>query len=184
MTQESPDAGPGRSTPDEKDWTWVLRRPCPECGFDPDAVTTDAIPGIVADVAARFAEVLRRPDAGIRPEPGTWSAIEYGRHIADVCDVMTGRLRLILASGGAGASFADWDQDAAAVQQQYWRSTAEETAALLTGRAEEAASAWSEPTADQWTWPGLRSNGSTFTAASLGTYFTHDLTHHLADVTR
>jgi hypothetical protein len=20
--------------PDTKDWTWVLRRPCPECGFD------------------------------------------------------------------------------------------------------------------------------------------------------
>ena len=20
--------------PDDKDWTWVLERPCPECGFD------------------------------------------------------------------------------------------------------------------------------------------------------
>src|SRR4051794_791858 len=24
--------------PDTKDWTWVLDRPCPECGFDPAAV--------------------------------------------------------------------------------------------------------------------------------------------------
>lgn len=184
MMDVTPVAEPGPSTPDEKDWTWVLRRPCSECGFDPAALTTEAIPGIVSDVAARFVEVLRRPDAGVRPEPGTWSAIEYGRHAADVCEVMTGRLRLILGSGGAGASFVDWDQDAAAVDRQYWRSTAEETAALLTSRAEEAACAWSEPTPAQWTWPGLRSNGSTFTAASLGVYFTHDLTHHLTDVTR
>ena len=21
-------------TPDTKDWTWVLERPCPECGFE------------------------------------------------------------------------------------------------------------------------------------------------------
>jgi len=24
-------------TPDTKDWTWVLARPCPECGFDTQA---------------------------------------------------------------------------------------------------------------------------------------------------
>jgi len=24
--------------PDTKDWTWVLERPCPECGFDATAI--------------------------------------------------------------------------------------------------------------------------------------------------
>ena len=24
--------------PDDKDWTWVLERPCPECGFDASAL--------------------------------------------------------------------------------------------------------------------------------------------------
>ena len=24
----------GPVPPDTKDWTWVLERPCPECGFD------------------------------------------------------------------------------------------------------------------------------------------------------
>src|SRR6478752_1853533 len=24
---------PGPSTPDDADWTWVLTRPCPDCGF-------------------------------------------------------------------------------------------------------------------------------------------------------
>ena len=31
--------------PDVKDWTWVLERPCPECGLDASAVT----PGSLAD---------------------------------------------------------------------------------------------------------------------------------------
>ena len=30
--------------PDTKDWTWVLDRPCPECGFDPARVTADRLP--------------------------------------------------------------------------------------------------------------------------------------------
>ena len=30
--------------PDTKDWTWVLDRPCPECGFDAASVTVDRIP--------------------------------------------------------------------------------------------------------------------------------------------
>lgn len=32
---------------DDKDWTWVLERPCPECGFD-----TAAIDGV--DVAVEL----------------------------------------------------------------------------------------------------------------------------------
>jgi hypothetical protein len=30
-------AAPDAITPDTKDWTWVLERACPECGFDPAA---------------------------------------------------------------------------------------------------------------------------------------------------
>ena len=39
--------------PDTKDWTWVLRRPCPECGFDTQGFPVAAVPGmIMANVAA------------------------------------------------------------------------------------------------------------------------------------
>jgi hypothetical protein len=33
-----------------------------------------------------------------------------------------------------------------------------------------------------WDRPGLRSNGSRFTVASLGRYHLHDVVHHLRDV--
>ena len=89
---------------------------------------------------------------------------------------------MILDSDGAGAEFADWDQDAAALDAEYWLSDANATRILIAERAEAAAKAWAEPEGDQWAWAGVRSNGSHFTTLSLGRYFVHDLTHHLHDV--
>lgn len=167
---------------DSKDWTWVLERPCPDCGFDPAAVDVRAIPEVVRDAARRFTFALERPDAGVRATPGVWSTVEYAQHVADMLEVMTGRLGLILASGGQGAQFNDWDQDAAAIAKEYWKANTHVTAILLKERADAAASGWAEPEGEQWQWPGLRSNGSQFTARTLGAYMVHDLTHHLHDV--
>ena len=44
--------------PDTKDWTWVLDRPCPECGFDASAVTVDRIPAVIRDNATTWEAVL------------------------------------------------------------------------------------------------------------------------------
>jgi hypothetical protein len=37
-------------TPDDKDWTSVLERPCPECGFDAGAVAPADVPALLRDV--------------------------------------------------------------------------------------------------------------------------------------
>lgn len=179
---DQPTSAPEAPAPDAKDWTWVLERPCPDCGFDPATVVPTSVPRVLIEAAERFALALERPDAGVRTAPGVWSTVEYGQHVADVMEVMTGRLRLILDSGGAGTSFEDWDQDAAAVEKQYWQANAHVTTILIKERAIGAAEAWGEPTDEQWAWPGTRSNGSEFTAASLGRYLVHDLLHHLHDV--
>ena len=171
---------PQPAEPDTKDWTWVTERPCPECGFDAGSVAPEDLPALILDASARFQRAVERRGAEVRPAPATWSTIEYGRHVADVCEVMTARLGLILAGEGAEAEFADWDQDAAAAN--YWLSDSNATRILIAERAEAAAKAWAEPRDAQWGWPGLRSNGSRFTALSLGRYFAHDLAHHLHDV--
>lgn len=167
---------------DAKDWTWVLERPCPDCGFDPAGVAVERIPDAVTDAARRFALALEQADAGVRTRPGVWSTVEYGQHVADMLEVMTNRLGLILESGGRGAEFQDWDQDAAAVEKEYFKANTHVTAILIKERAAAAAEAWAEPEAEQWEWPGLRSNGAQFTARTLGAYMVHDLTHHLHDV--
>jgi hypothetical protein len=53
--------------PDTKDWTWVLRRPCPECGLDTSSVTRAGIPAMITANAAAWQEPLTRPDAARRP---------------------------------------------------------------------------------------------------------------------
>lgn len=178
----SPTSPPEPVAGDTKDWTWVLERPCPECGFDPAKVSVERIPDLITDAAGRFALALQQADAGVRTREGVWSTVEYGQHVADVLEVMTDRLEAILAEEGGEARFDDWDQDAAATEKEYWRANTHVTAILVKERAAAAAEAWSEPEGEQWDWPGVRSNGSRFTARTLGTYLVHDLVHHLHDV--
>ena len=70
--------------PDTKDWTWVLSQRCPECGFTATDVDGPAIAGTVRDLSPRWVSALHRADARDRPDPTTWSTLEYGAHVRDV----------------------------------------------------------------------------------------------------
>jgi hypothetical protein len=174
---------PGPSTPDDSDWTWVLTRPCPDCGFDTDALDVADAPAVLRDAGQRYAAALGRDDVRTRPAEGVWSPLEYACHVRDVCDVMTGRLEQILAGGGELVTFANWDQDATALERQYWRSDPDVVQREVAAAFETAATAYARPSGAQWEWPALRSNGSQFTARTLTLYFLHDIRHHLWDVT-
>ena len=83
-------------TPDTKDWTWVLERPCPECGFDTQGFPVEAVPGmIMANTAAWQAALDGASDARARPEPSTWSPLEYACHVRDM--LLAQRERVLLA---------------------------------------------------------------------------------------
>ncbi|MFI6869200.1 DinB family protein [Nocardia sp. NPDC050406] len=185
--------------PDTKDWTWVLERACADCGFDPEATTYEAVPGLVRDSAVRFAEVLRRAGVEDRPDESTWSPVEYAAHVRDVCLIMTHRLDIALSAaevpgpaiGGYDTAvtvddgipmFANWDQDVTASLENYAAQPSADVAAQLTTAAETAARAFeSVPLADRAR-VARRSNGSQFTVDTLARYFAHDLVHHVHDV--
>lgn len=173
---------PGPATPDTADWTWVLTRPCPDCGYDPGDVRPHGVPEILLDAKPRYAAVLARPDVRARPSAGVWSPLEYCAHVRDVCDVMRGRLVQILDGDGETVHFANWDQDATAAEKAYWRAEPDVLRHELEAAFDAAADAFGWPTGEQLAWPGLRSDGSTFTAETLGRYFVHDVVHHLWDV--
>lgn len=175
-------ADPGPSTPDPKDWTWVLEQPCPDCGFDPAGAHREGVGEVLGDAKRRYAAVLGGADVRSRPAAGVWSPLEYCCHVRDVCGVMRRRLEQILAGGGQLVTFADWDQDTAARESGYWRSDPEQVGAELAAALDEAAAAFARPAGEQWEWPALRSNGSRFTARTLALYFLHDVRHHLWDV--
>ena len=71
--------------PDAKDWTWVLHRTCPECGFDTRSFPRAAVPHLLHENAAAWSAVLVRPgDLRRRPRPDVWSPLEYACHVRDV----------------------------------------------------------------------------------------------------
>jgi hypothetical protein len=167
---------------DTKNWTWVLERPCPECGFDARTLDRVEIAGATRRVAERFAELLAGNDMAVRarPTPEIWSALEYGAHVRDVFVVMLGRLRLMLREDEP--TFANWDQDATAVDEHYETLDPAVVAPDLVAAAHVVADAYAAVADDQWARRGLRSDGSAFTVESLGRYMVHDPVHHVWDV--
>ena len=166
--------------PDQKDWTWVLSRPCPECGFDISACTPATAPGRVASMLPRWRAVLRRPDAAVRPDENTWSALEYACHVRDVFTLFDHRLDLMLTQDDA--RFEDWDQDRTAVELDYAGADPAEVSAELTAEGEQIAASFGRVPEQEWGRKGPRSNGSEFTVLSFAQYFLHDVVHHLHDV--
>jgi hypothetical protein len=165
---------------DDKDWTWVLHRPCPECGFDAAALDRTEIPARTRTLMACFAAALRRPDATTRPEPSTWSPLEYACHVRDVCRIFGERVRLMCTEDDP--LFANWDQDATALEDRYWTQDPAVVATECVTAGDSAAARFEDLPDDVWNRPGRRSNGSVFTVDSIGRYFMHDLTQHLHDI--
>lgn len=174
------DIVPDHIVPDDKDWTWVVERPCPDCGFDAAHVTGDLLGTRILQAVRPWTDVLRRPDASVRRTPGVWSDLEYGAHVRDVCRVFDGRLRLMLEHDDP--PFENWDQDEAAVEGRYAEQSPLAVAAQIGPNADALATRYDTVPGDAWSRTGRRSNGSSFTVLTLGQYCLHDLIHHLHDV--
>ena len=166
--------------PDTKDWTWVLKRPCHECGYDGSAIRGVDLPRLIHQNTRGWFGVIDHADSAVRPAPHVWSALEYSCHVRDVHEVFAHRVRLMLEDDDP--IFADWDQDATAAEQGYHLQDAAVVSVELVERAAEVAAAYTGVGTDQWQRTGRRSNGSTFTIESLGRYHLHDVVHHLWDV--
>jgi hypothetical protein len=166
--------------PDNKDWTWVLSRPCPECGFNASAATPATVPGIVAGMLPRWRAALLRPDAQERPDDATWSVLEYACHVRDVFTLFDQRLALMLTEDDA--RFENWDQDLTAIEKDYANDDPARVSAALTAEGEQIARSFAHVGEEQWERKGTRSNGSEFTVLTLAQYFLHDVVHHLHDV--
>jgi len=167
--------------PDDTDWTWVLQRPCPDCGLDAGSVPGPLVAARLRLNAAQWMAVCARADVRVRPQPGAWSPLEYACHVRDVCRVFESRVSLM--GSEADPTFENWDQDAAAIAGAYGAQDPGVVSVELSAAAQAAAAAFEALDAGDWQRKGRRSNGLVFTMETLGQYFLHDMTHHLHDVT-
>lgn len=165
---------------DTKDWTWVLERPCPECGFDTTTVQPRDVPALLAGQVEAWLPVLARADVRDRPQPQTWSPLEYACHVRDVYRLFAQRLALMLAEDDP--LFANWDQDATAVAERYHEQRPEQVAQDLAAAGRGLAAAFAAVGERGWARTGRRSDGASFTVATLARYLLHDPAHHLWDV--
>jgi hypothetical protein len=172
---------PAHIEPDTKSWTWVLDERCPECGVD----TRDIAPADVADLVRRtvprWRAALEGEAAGRRTRPQVWSPLEYACHVRDVYRIYDERLALMLATDDP--HFADWDQDATAVEDRYGEQDPVVVADELAAAAASLAARFDTVSGARWERTGERSDGARFTVATFARYFAHDPLHHLYDVT-
>lgn len=166
--------------PDTKDWTWVIHRPCPDCGFEADDYTFPQFGTVLRETVPRYLAALQRPDATRRGRPDTWSVLEYAAHVRDVHRTFTARLELMLAEDNP--SFENWDQDEAAREDRYHAQDPGVVAEELRAATFVVSDLYDDVPDSDWDRTGVRSNGSTFTVETLGQYHLHDVVHHLWDI--
>lgn len=165
---------------DTKDWTWTLERRCPQCGVAAgEVLATDLVAALERSLVG-WPQVALREGAAVRRDRARWSDLEYACHVRDVCTVFAKRLQLIRDQHDP--LFADWDQDKAARDGQYAQQSPSDVAAELARAAARLVAEWSSVQNDEWERTGRRSDGSRFTALTLGQYCLHDVVHHGYDV--
>ena len=173
-------AGAGPVPPDTKDWTWVLDRPCPECGFDAEGVRREEVGDRVNANASAWQRVLSLPGARTRPSATVWSPLEYACHVRDVHRIFGERVRMMLTVDNP--LFDNWDQDEAAVRGAYGAQDPATVSAELVAAATGVSRGYAAVEEGHWSRPGRRSNGSLFTVETIARYHLHDVEHHLRDV--
>jgi hypothetical protein len=166
---------------EDKDWTWVLDRRCPDCGFDTSACAETRVAGLTRDNADAWVDLLERGKirAG-RPNSSTWSSLEYACHVRDVFRRFERRIALIQSEDDP--QFPNWDQDASAVDDRYDAQDPTQVVEDLYSAAHVIAGRLDTISGDAWKRPGRRSDGASFTIGTLARYMIHDPIHHIWDV--
>lgn len=168
--------------PDTKDWTWVLERECGECGFDAARIARDDLAASIDALGSQWRAALDQSDHPlVRPRPDVWSPLEYACHVRDVLALATYRTGLMRDEDDP--RFANWDQDVTAVEDDYASQDPAAVLDALEANAHEYAAAIASVREDEWSRPGRRGDGASFTIESFTRYLLHDPVHHLTDVT-
>jgi DinB superfamily len=168
-------------TPDDKDWTWVLNRPCSECGFDSQTFARTKISALLRSNAADWLALLAgRDDLAVRPRPDKWSPLEYACHVRDVFRLYDYRLGLMMSE--EDPDFPNWNQDSTALEERYNEQDPAVVRAELSEAAAQLAAAFEAVSGAAWDRTGNRSDGAKFTVETFGRYFIHDPIHHWHDV--
>ena len=132
--------------------------------------------------AAEWSSLLQHPQVATRPSDDRWSALEYAYHVRDVFVLYDQRLQMMLEQDDP--HYPNWDQDAAAIDNNYPGEEPERVASEIQDAGETLAARFDSVQGDQWERRGTRSDGAYFTVETFARYLIHDPIHHVMDVRR
>ncbi len=171
---------------------WVVPQPgwvCSECGFDFDAcdpaVAADTVRGFARRYAIPLTRGLKHEDLDallrVRPEPDTWSALEYACHVRDSFGVYDDRIAKVLAEDRP--SFKMMGRDQAVIDRDYNRQLPAVVVEELSAAAEGLAARLETVPADGWDRVGIREDLE-MTVDWMARNSVHEGSHHLVDIGR
>lgn len=170
--------------PEGRDWVAVSAGRCPDCGLPVGRLDPRSLPLGVAATGERWTALLAGATDALRarPAPGTWSALEYGAHVAGVFAVFAQRVERVLAEDEPELGW--WDHEAAAVDEAYNDQTASTVALRIAAAAARFGELLDAVPDHGWDRAGVRRSRERFTVAGLGRFALHESHHHLADAGR
>jgi len=157
--------------------------------MDFDTVSPQDAAAAVRSYPRRYRALLAAPGAADgpdalfrrRPDPSTWSALEYTAHVADRLDHLGPALRRITFE--KQPALPHFDNDVRAADQAYNSLERTEVLGWLDLACAELASVIDEVRADDWTRTGLLAGGER-DALAVARDGAHEGAHHLRDVQR
>ncbi len=81
-------------------------------------------------------------------------------------------------------SFQNWDQEETAIAERYDLQCPSTVSDAFVRAVSSLADQFQKVSGTEWLRPGIRSDGSAYTIATLGALALHDPIHHLWDVSR
>jgi hypothetical protein len=157
---------------------------CAECGFDGEhLMVADAITAL-RSMGRRWRELFEDvPDERLRrrPDPQTWSALEYAAHTRDVLALVSWGMDRLLK--GDEPTFEAIEPDPPGADHGYAALDPSEVLDQLEANAERMAARAERALPEHWKRRGTM--GETPTDAGwLLRHAVHDATHHIRDVER
>jgi hypothetical protein len=158
---------------------------CPACRYSYAATSVAAALALIESVPSRAAELsadLGEPAVRTRPEPGTWSALEYVCHLRDV--YMTSTIRLHRVRTEDRPALEPMLNELRARRFGYRGLRLDAVLDELTASADGFRYEVGKVSADGWYRVGMRQPGEYRTALWLVRHAAHEGIHHLADIAR
>jgi hypothetical protein len=162
---------------------------CPDCGLDYDTISPSDAEVAIRSYPRRYRNALAgaledEADEGLlrrRPDPSTWSALEYTVHVADLFEFFAGAIRRMYDE--SEPTIAMWDPDERAAAEHYGDADPRATLDRLDAAAAALVAALERVDPEGWSRTAEFPFGSR-SILQMARNAVHEGSHHLRDVER